>query len=276
MRVSIQGVKGSFHEEATLKYFKGEELEILECKTFKAMVEELAEGNVDFGVMAIENSIAGSLLENYSLMREYHLRVVGETHLHINMNLMMLPGGDIKDIKEIHSHPIALKQCGEFIYRNYSEAKLLEKSDTAGAANELVQSGRMDVATIGNVRTSEIYGLEIKEKGIETNKKNYTRFLVLSKVGNPIDNTNKSSICIECSHQHGSLAKVLNIFSEYGINLTRIQSIPILGKPNEYSFHIDLEYSSVESYERAIHLTLKSVSSLAILGEYIKSELHNC
>jgi len=271
-KISIQGIKGSFHEDAAIRYF-GEEVDVVECRTFKRVCELLDRDEVDYAVMAIENSIAGSLLANYSLMRDYHLRVIGEIYLHIQMNLMVYPGTKIEDIKEIHSHPIALKQCAEYIDETFGEIKLREKSDTAGAAKELAEEKYNYVASIGNVRSAEIYGLEILDKGIETNKKNYTRFLILSKHGNPIEKTNKASISFQCGHYYGALAKILTIFGEHEINLTKIQSIPILGKPNEYSFHVDVEYDSVDNYEKAIHLVLKNASSLAILGEYKKGEI---
>lgn len=272
-KVSIQGIKGSFHEDAALKYFNNEEVEIVECRTFKQAVELVDKDEVEICVMAIENSIAGSLLGNYSLMRQYHLKIVGEVYLHIEMNLLMNPVAKKEDIKEVHSHPIALKQCMEYIERECPEAILLEKSDTAGAAKVLEDSQRTDVATIGNKRTAELYHLEIREKGIETNKQNYTRFLVLTKHSETPQDNNKTSICFECGHFHGSLANVLKIFSEHQINLTKIQSIPILGKPEEYSFHVDLEYDHQEQYEKAIHKVLKNVSSLSVLGEYKKGEM---
>jgi prephenate dehydratase len=272
-KISIQGTKGSFHEDAAIKYF-GEKVEVVECRTFRSACELLDRDEVDYSVMAIENSIAGSLLANYSLLRDFHLRIIGEIYLHIQMNLMVYPGTKMKDIKEIHSHPIALKQCTEFIDEHFKEIKLQEKSDTAGAAKELATEKSNHVATIGNLRSSEIYGLEILEKGIETNKKNYTRFLILSKHGNPIEKTNKASISFQCGHYFGALAKILTIFGEHRINLTKIQSIPILGKPNEYSMHVDIEYDSIENYEKAIHLVLKNASSLAILGEYKKGDIN--
>lgn len=272
-RISIQGIKGSFHEDAARKYF-GDEIEVVECRTFKRVCELLDQDEVDYAVMAIENSIAGSLLANYSLMRDFHLRIIGEIYLHIQMNLMVYPGTPIENIREIHSHPIALKQCAEFIFDCFGEIKLCESSDTAGAASELATEKYDYVATIGNKRSADIYGLDILETGVETNKKNYTRFLILSKHGNAIEGTNKASISFQCGHYHGALAKVLTIFGEHGINLTKIQSIPIIGKPNEYSFHVDLEYNSIDAYERAIHLVLKNVSSMAVLGEYIKGDIN--
>lgn len=271
-RVAVQGIKGAFHEDAARKYFN-EEIDVVECSSFRQVVSSVADESVDFAVMAIENSIAGSLLGNYTLLREYHLRVVGEVYLHIQMNLMVLPGVDASKITEIHSHPIALKQCDDFISAKYGEIRRIEKSDTAGAAKELSESKRDDVATIGSVRTSELYGLDIVERGVETNKKNYTRFLILSKRGNRVEDTNKASFCFECGHYKGALADVLTVFAMNDISLTKIQSIPILGKPYEYSFHVDVVYESISKYEKAIHQVLKKVSSLSILGEYMKGSM---
>ncbi|GET26348.1 prephenate dehydratase [Prolixibacter sp. NT017] len=271
-KISIQGIKGSFHEDAARKYF-GEDVEIVECRTFRKVCELLDRDEVDGAVMAIENSIAGSLLANYALLHDFHLHIVGEIYLHIQMNLMVYPGTKFDDIQEIHSHPIALRQCSEYIDQHFGEIKLQEKSDTAGAAQELAREKYNNVAAIGNQRSADIYGLEILDKGIETNKKNYTRFFILSKHNNPIAGTNKASISFQCGHYYGALAKVLTIFGDNQINLTKIQSIPILGKPNEYSFHVDLEYDSEDNYERAIHLVLRNVSSLAIMGEYRKGDI---
>ena len=271
-KISIQGIKGSFHEDAARKYF-GDEVEIVECRTFRKVCELLDHDEVDCAVMAIENSIAGSLLENYALLRDFHLRIIGEIYLHIQMNLMVYPGTEPLNIREIRSHPIALKQCAEFIDRRYGAIKLREKSDTAGAARELSEEKYDYVAAIGNERSADICGLQIIEKGIETNKRNYTRFLVLAKKSIPNEESNKASLSFKCGHYYGALAKVLTIFAEHRINLTKIQSIPVIGKPNEYSFHIDVEYDTMEDYERAIHQVLKNVSSLAILGEYKKGDI---
>lgn len=275
-KISIQGIKGSFHEDAARKYF-GDDFEIVECRTFRKVCEMLDRDEVDYAVMAIENSIAGSLLENYALLRDFHLRIIGENYLHIQMNLMVYPGTNPDNIREIHSHPIALKQCAEFIDGRFGEIKLREKSDTAGAAKELSEEKYDYVAAIGNERSAEIYGLQIIEKGIETNKRNYTRFLVLAKKSIPIEEADKASLSFKCGHYYGALAKVLTIFADHHINLTKIQSIPVIGKPNEYSFHVDIEYDTIENYEHAIHQVLKNVSSLAILGEYKKGDidLHN-
>ncbi|MDP4183715.1 MAG: prephenate dehydratase [Bacteroidota bacterium] len=275
-KIAIQGIAGSFHEDAAYRYF-GESVEILECGSFKKVCDKVDIDEADYAVMAIENSIAGSLLNNYALVRDYHLKIIGEVYVHIQMNLMVVPGVKKEDIREIHSHPIALKQCAEYIEECFSEARLKEKSDTAAAAKILMRDQIKNAAAIGNQRSAELYGLEILEKGIETNKKNYTRFMVLAKHGNPAGVGDKASICFEVGHFYGALARVLNIFAENKINLTSIQSIPIIGKPQEYSFYADVEWDSYENYERAIHLVLKNVSSLSILGEYLRGELaiHN-
>lgn len=272
-KVAIQGITGSFHEEAAQKYFKGEKIEVVECRTFRKVCQLVDEDKVDIAVMAIENAIAGSLLENYGLMRDYHLKISGEIYVHIQMNLMALPGVKKENIKEIHSHPIALKQCAEYIDSTFGEISLDDNFDTAGAAKNIQKHQLKEVASIGNERSGKLYGLEILDKGIETNKRNYTRFLILSKRNKVNKNANKASIALQVGHYHGALAKILNIFAENQINLTKIQSVPVVGKPNEYSFHIDIEWEEINRYEHAIHQVLKNCSNLTIFGEYIRSDL---
>lgn len=272
-KIAIQGIAGSFHEDAARTYFGEEQIEVIECKSFQSVCELIDADQVDIAVMAIENSIAGSILQNYSLIRDYHLRVIGEIYIHIQMNLMMLPGAKPKDITTLYSHPIAIRQCAEYIEKYYPNAKIRENQDTAASGKLLVDEQLTDAAAIGNLRTAELYGLNVVDKGIESNKKNYTRFWILSKRGTQSPENNKASICFEVGHYYGALAKVLDIFAENKINLNRIQSIPILGKPNEYTIHVDIEWDAVENYEHAIHLILKNVSSLSILGEYVRGEL---
>jgi len=272
-RIAIQGIAGSFHEDAALKYFD-DKIEVVECKSFTSVCELIDADKVKFAVMAIENSIAGSLLKNYQLIRDYHLRIIGEIYIHIQMNLMVEPGVKKQDIIEIYSHPIAIQQCVEYIEKYYPNAKLHEGMDTAAAAKLISEEKPKNAAAIGNLRSAELYGLEVLETGIESNKKNYTRFLVLSKHGNSTEGTNKASICFEVGHFFGALARVLNTFAENEINLTKIQSVPIIGKPNEYTFHVDIEWEDPKKYDRAIHQVLKSVSSLSILGEYVRGELN--
>ena len=272
-RIAIQGIAGSFHEDAARKYFGEEEIEIVECRSFKHVCEFIDTDKVDIAVMAIENSIAGSLLQNYSLIRDYHLRIIGEIYIHIQMNLMVLPGVKKKDIKEIYSHPVSFMQCNEYLEKYFPKAERKELGDNAKVAKLISTEKITHAAAISNLRSSELYGLQILDKGIETNKKNYTRFLILSKRGNPTEMANKASICFEVGHFYGALASVLDIFAENRINLNKIQSIPIIGKPNEYTIHVDIEWDKPENYDKAIHQVLKCASSLSILGEYERAEL---
>lgn len=273
-RIAVQGIAGSFHEDAALKYFN-EKIEVVECKTFTSVCDLIDADKVDFAVMAIENSIAGSLLKNYQLIRDYHLRIIGEIYLHIQMNLLVSPGVKPANIENIHSHPIALQQCMEYIEKYFPNAELHESLDTAGSAKLVSEKKLENAAAIGNLRSAELYKLEVLETGVETNKKNYTRFLILSKHGNPTEESNKASVCFEVGHFYGALARVLNTFAKNEINLTKIQSVPKIGKPNEYTFHVDIEWENSDNYDRAIHQVLKDASSLSILGEYKKGNLHN-
>ncbi|MBN2637135.1 MAG: prephenate dehydratase [Prolixibacteraceae bacterium] len=273
-RIAIQGIAGSFHEDAARKYFAGEEIEIVECSSFKSVCNLIDTDKVDIAVMAIENSIAGSLIQNYSLIRDYHLRIIGEVYVHIQMNLMVFPGVKKKDVKEIYSHPVSFLQCNEYLEKYFPNAERKELGDNAKVA-KLISTEKIEyAAAISNLRSAELYGLQVLDKGIESNKKNYTRFWILSKQSNPSEKSNKASICFEVGHYYGALARVLNIFAENKINLNKIQSIPILGKPNEYTIHVDIEWEDLQNYDRAIHLVLKNASSLSILGEYIRGELN--
>jgi prephenate dehydratase len=272
-KIAVQGIIGSFHEDAASKYFD-EKIEVVECKSFTSVCEFVDTDKVDYAVMAIENSIAGSLLKNYQLIRDYHLRIIGEIYLHIQMNLMVFPGVKPSDISDIYSHPIAIQQCIEYIEKYYPNVELHEGIDTAGAAKYISEEKLMNAAAIGNLRSAQLYNLEILETGIETNKKNYTRFLILSKHGNPAEDANKASLCFEVGHFYGSLARVLNVFADNKINLSKIQSVPIIGKPNEYTFHVDIEWEKLENYDKALHQVLKNVSSLAVLGEYKRGDIY--
>jgi prephenate dehydratase len=272
-RVAIQGIVGSFHEEAALKYFN-DKIEVVECKTFTSVCETIDTDKVKFAVMAIENSIAGSILKNYQLIRDYHLRIIGEIYLHIQQNMLVNPGTKPAQITDIYSHPVAIEQCAEYLEKYYPNVEKHENIDTAAAAKLVREKNMTHAAAIGNLRSSELYGLEVLETGIETNKKNYTRFLILSKHGNKTAGTNKASICFEVGHFFGALARVLNTFAENEINLTKIQSVPIIGKPNEYTFHVDIEWEDPLKYDKAIHQVLKAASSLSILGEYVRGEIN--
>lgn len=275
-KIAIQGIAGSFHEDAARRYFE-DEIQVVECKSFTSVCNLIDNDEVSIAVMAIENSIAGSLLQNYALIRDYHLKVIGEIYIHIQMNLMANPGVTKADIKTIYSHPIAIKQCAEYLEKNFPNVHMIENQDTAASGKLVHDENLMDAAAIGNHRTAELYELEILDTGLETNSKNYTRFLILSKHAKPNELSNKASLCFEVGHYYGALANVLNTFAENQINLTKIQSVPIIGKPNEYTFHVDVEWDSIVNYEKALHAILKNVSSLSVLGEYVRGELaiHN-
>ena len=187
---------------------------------------------------------------------------------------MVSPGVQKEDIADIYSHPVALQQCVEYIEKYYPDVRLHEGMDTAAAAKMIATEKPKNAAAIANMRSAEMYKLDVLETGIETNKKNYTRFLILSKHGNPTEGTNKASICFEVGHFYGALASVLNIFAENKINLNKIQSVPIIGKPNEYTIHVDIEWEDPKNYDKAIHQVLKSASSLSILGEYNRGEVY--
>ena len=272
IKVAIQGVKGSFHEEATYKYF-GEGIETVECESFKKTCELLKQGKVDYVVMAIENSIAGSLIPNYALLRDYRFPIVGEVYLHIKLHLMALPGVAISDLKFIQSHPIALQQCNDFLEEN-PHFKVTEAEDTAASAQHVSELQLRDTAAIAPQLAAKLYGLEILERRIETNKKNYTRFLILTDKPEEQEktNVNKASLSFQTGNGVGSLSTVLRCFAEQNINLSKIQSMPVLGKRNEYDFYVDVEWKDQADYDRAIRQVLKHTNNFNIMGEYMKNE----
>jgi len=271
-RVAIQGIKASFHEEAAFKFF-GQDIDTVECNSFKETCDKLEQNDADFVVMAIENSIAGSLLPNYTLIRDFGFAVVGEVYLAIQLHLMALPGVKFEDIKTVTSHPIAIRQCIDFFY-DYPHIKIVESNDTAACAKRIKDEQLLDTMAIANSLAAELYDLNILERRVESNKKNYTRFLILKKErkdeGKEI---NKASICFQVGHKPGSLATVLNIFAQQEVSLTKIQSLPVLGKRNEYYFYVDLEWQSTEKYDKAIRQALKFTSNFNILGEYQKNDI---
>src|SRR5690606_8969108 len=270
IKVAIQGIKGSFHEEAAYKYF-GDQIETVECESFKKTCELLRHGKVDYIVMAIENSIAGSLLPNYNLLRDYRFPIVGEVYLHIKLHLMALPGVTLQDIRFVESHPIALQQCNGFIEEN-PQFKISEAEDTAGSAKKVSELKLNDTAAIAPQLAAKLYGLEILERRIETNKKNYTRFLILSTISEEKNKVNKASLSFQTGNGVGSLSTVLRCFAEQNINLSKIQSMPVLGKRNEYDFYVDIEWKNQADYDAAIRKVLKHTSNFNIMGEYVKND----
>lgn len=273
IRVAIQGIATSFHEVAAITFFgEGTRIETVECLSFHELCESLDKGESNYAVMAIENSIAGSILPNYFLLQSYHFSIIGELYLPIHMHLLALPGVKREDIRTIESHPMAIRQCSEFIH-SLKGVEVRESDDTALSAKRVKELKLKDTAAIANEFAAKKYGLEILEKRIETHKKNFTRFLVLAKRSNDQTDSNKASLSFEVAHEVGSLAETLMIFKNNNINLTKIQSIPIIGKPNEYSIHVDVEWKKRKSYDDAISQILRKVKNLNILGEYKKAKI---
>lgn len=248
LNVAIQGITASFHEVAALTYFQ-EPIQTIECLTFHQLCESLKSGKADFAVMAIENSIAGSILPNYFLLQEYHFNIIGELYLPIHMHLLALPGVKLEDIKTIESHPMAIRQCTEFLYA-LKGVEIRESDDTALSAKRVGELKLKDTAAIANEHAAKKFGLQILEKRIETNKKNFTRFLVLTKRSKDKIESNKASMSFEVANEVGSLADALMTFKTNGINLSKIQSIPIIGRPSEYSIHIDVEWKKRKKLRR--------------------------
>lgn len=271
LKVAIQGIATSFHEVAAMHYFN-QPIETVECLSFHALCESLKNGMCDMAVMAIENSIAGSILPNYFLLQDYHFNIVGEIYLPIHMHLLALPGVEFKDIKTIESHPMAIRQCSEYLNR-MNGVDIRESDDTALSAQKVAAKKLTDTAAIANEYAAKKYGLNILEKRIETHKKNFTRFLILSASQNEVANCNKASMSFEVRNEAGSLADALMVFKNHSINLTKIQSIPIIGKPSEYSIHVDLEWKKRKDYDKALQVVLRKVRNLNVLGEYRKAKI---
>lgn len=271
IKVAIQGIATSFHEVAAFTHFK-EPIETVECLSFHALCESLKSGASDFAVMAIENSIAGSILPNYFLLQEYHFSIIGEVYLPIHMHLLALPGVKMSEIKNIESHPMAIRQCSDYLHR-LNGVEIRESDDTAYSAKKVAEKKLNDTAAIANEQAAKKFGLEILEKRIETHKKNFTRFLILSKRASPHEDSNKASLCFEVANEVGSLAEALMTFKNHTINLSKIQSIPIIGKPSEYSIHVDVEWKRRKNYDDAVKQVLRQVRNLNILGEYKKGKI---
>jgi prephenate dehydratase len=271
-RIVIQGGFGAFHEIAANYYFEGEEIEILPRNTFKDVMKSLKKNNADFGIMAIENSLAGSILPNYGLLQDSTMHIIGEIYVRIEQNLVVLPGQKIEQIHEVYSHPMAILQCQDF-FDKYPHIRLIESVDTALSAKDVRENGLIGVGAIASRAAAEKYQLEIIAQSIETHKKNYTRFLIIGENNNNKSGTgviNKASIHFALAHKIGSLSKILSILSYYEINLTKIQSMPIIGKDWEYQFYVDVEIKDYSLYQKALEAIKPFTSTFGILGEYQK------
>lgn len=266
LKIAIQGIETSFHEVAAKKHF-GENISTDHCWTFTELCESLKNDKSNFAVMAIENSIAGSLLQNYGLLQDYDFHIIGEVYLRIEMHLMALPGQKLKDITTVQSHPIAIRQCSKYL-NNLTNVTLLEKEDTAACAKEIAELKLTKYAAVANKAAASLFGLEILASNIETNKSNFTRFVVLGKKLLKDSKNNKATIFFNLKHDPGSLAKVLAIFGDHQINLTKIQSVPIIGKPYKYNFHVDISWENYDEYLIACDKVRSYAEEFSLLGEY--------
>ncbi|HMH24111.1 MAG TPA: prephenate dehydratase [Puia sp.] len=270
-KVSIQGFEGSFHQVAAQQFF-GKDVEVVTCSTFREAVRVAgSKRESDGGVMAIENSIAGSILPNYNLLQKSNLRIVGEIYLQIRQDLLVNPGVKLEDIREVHSHHMALLQCIDFLEKHPSW-KLVETEDTALSAKLLHQHRSKHVAAIASKLAAELFSLDILAPGIQTMKNNYTRFLILQREDRAVkvENADKASVNFHTDHSRGSLARVLTKIAEGGINLSKLQSFPIPGSEWEYSFHADMEFGDIGQFERVIESIRPITAELKIYGAYKK------
>lgn len=271
-KIAIQGIKGSFHDIAAHQYFNNDDVGLICCNTFEEIFQQMRDDYSRLGLMAIENTIAGSLLHNYELLRESGMTIIGEHKLHIEHSIMCLPEDDWSTITEVNSHPVALMQCRDFL-SSHPEFKVVEAEDTAGAAEMISRKHLRGHAAICHAGAAPLYGLKVLEQGIEDNKHNFTRFLLMCDPWSAdkmrdLHHTNKSSIVFTLTHEEGSLSQVLSIFSFYKINLTKIQSLPIIGREWEYMFYVDVSYDDYVRYRQSIEAVRPLLRELKILGEY--------
>lgn len=267
-KIAIQGIKGSFHHQVVLEYYK-QDLNIDECLTFEDLAKSLSNGKSKQAVMAIENSIAGSIIPNYALIDKNNFQIIGEYFIPIQQNMMVLEGQNIDDIKEVHSHPMALLQCMDFLQK-YPHIKLVEDKDTAETAQRISTQKLLGIAAIASQAAAKMYQLDIIAPSIQTIKNNMTRFVILSKekLEIPKEEISKASLKFQLNHKRGSLAAMLNVMSDCKLNLTKIQSMPIIETPFKYSFFVDVTFDNYEDYEKAKSIIKIMAEDFKVLGEY--------
>ncbi|WP_178985850.1 prephenate dehydratase [Winogradskyella helgolandensis] len=271
--IAIQGIKGSFHHEVVQHYFNTE-TDVVECMTFDSVIDTLLEGQTDEIVMALENSIAGSIIPNYALIDSHNLSIVGEWYLDIQHSLMALAEQSIEDILEVHSHPMALLQCKLF-FRDYPHIKLVEAKDTADVAKQISERHIKGIAAIASKNAAQLYGLNVLAESIQTIKHNETRFVIVRRENNQTDNShiNKASLKFELDHKRGSLAALLNVLSDCKLNLTKIQSLPKIDTPWKYAFFVDVTFVDYKDYDKAKSIISLMAENFKILGEYKNARL---
>lgn len=275
-KIAIQGIEGSYHHIAAKEYFGAENIEIIPCKTFRDVFSAVKDDQANIAMTAIENTIAGSLLQNYELLRKSNLKIFGEYKLRISHTLSALPGQTLKDIKEVISHPIAIMQCHTFL-ETLPDIKIIEGEDTATSARDIKLNQHFGQAAICSKEAANHYQLQILEEGIETNKHNFTRFLLMADQWHVDSLTekasiDKSSLVFALPHSEGSLSQVLSVLSFYNMNLTKIQSLPIVGREWEYLFYIDLTFADYTRYRQSIDAIIPLTKNLTILGEYVENK----
>jgi len=276
-KLIIQGFPGSYHDEAAQLYFGSNRTDLVSAESFEIQAKQLAEDqSINYGLMAIENSIAGSILQNYRILRERDFWISGEIFLRISHQLMALPNQELADIHTIESHPMAIYQCQDFL-RKLSNVKISESEDTALSAQRIMEEGKVGYAAIASKLAAEKYNLNIIASDIETSKVNYTRFVVISREGEytSLGNANKASIYLRVPHEKGSLLKVIQSIADHNINISKLQSFPVLGTINTYYFHLDLEFDHVQQYENCIDEIRKVSHGLEELGIYKKANIHD-
>jgi prephenate dehydratase len=268
LKIAIQGVRGSNHHQVAKDYF-GDAIELVECLSFDSLIDSLMDGTAHKGVMAIENSIAGSIIPNYNLVYHNNIHIIGEHYLSIHHNLMVLKGQTLKGIEEVRTHPMALLQCKEFL-KQYPQLKLVEDVDTAETARQIQQKQLKHVAAIAPKVAAELYGLDIIAPEIQTIKNNATRFIILKKQNKvlPKEDINKASLRFITDHKRGSLATVLNVMSDCNMNLTKIQSLPVIETPWKYAFFVDMTFDKYEEFSKAKSLLEIMSEDFRVLGEY--------
>ena len=274
LRIAIQGYEGSFHQEAARKFF-GKKVEVIPCDTFRQVIKIASDRQLsNGGVMAIENSIAGSILPNYNLLQKSDLTITGEKYLHIRQHLLVNKGVQVSDIKEVHSHPMALLQCMDFLEQHHSW-KLVEMEDTALSARNVQRHKSKHIAAIASKLAAELYDLDMIAPDIHTLKNNYTRFLIVQRKedAQPIHDADKASLYFETDHSEGSLAKVLTLIAENEINLSKLQSMPIPGSHFLYGFYVDMEIENVDHFYRVVEKMQVVTPRLKVFGTYKKGGL---
>lgn len=274
-RIAIQGVPGSFHDIAAHEFFQGEQVQLICCETFEQVFDNIRQDPTVIGMLAIENTIAGSLLHNYELLRDSGTTIVGEHKLHISHSICCLPEDDWSTLREVHSHPVALMQCREYL-ASHPKLKVVEAEDTAGSAEYIHEHQTHGWAAICHADAAKMYGMKVLENHIEDNKHNFTRFLVVTDPRKAdflraLNETDKSSLVFSLPHSEGSLSKVLTILSFYDINLTKIQSLPVIGHEWEYMFYVDVTYDNLIRYRQSIDAITPLTKNIRILGEYKRS-----